>query len=84
MNNLFGERYEKPKLENTKKISERTTVLSEIMKEYDKSPNKKTQTMRNLNFFAKYIKTKDLYVLLSQMKTAKNPAALFWYFTKPK
>ena len=67
-----------------KSASERSLVFGDIMKEYDRSPNKKKQTIRNLNFFAKYIKTVDLYALLSQMKQAKNPAACFWGYVRPK
>src|SRR3990167_1833520 len=72
-----------PKKTEKKSFSERNAVFWDIMIEYDKSPNKKKQTIRNLNFFARYIKTKDLYHLLSRMKQSKNPAALFWYYVKP-
>lgn len=29
-------------------------------------------------------KTSDLYPFLSKLKESKNPAALFWFFVKPK
>ena len=66
------------------RITERSSVLGDIIKEYGRSPNKKNQTAKNLNFFARYIKTPDLYPLLSKMKLAKNPAAYFWSIVKPK
>lgn len=28
--------------------------------------------------------TKDLYVFVSKLREAKNPAAMFWWYVKPK
>ena len=65
--------------------SERASVVSDILEAVNSTHGiRKKLTAKNCAVFLSHIKTPDLYHLLSKMKTAKSPAAIFWYFVKPK
>ena len=65
--------------------NERASVISDILTLVNNSLGiKRKVTARNAAVFLSQYKTPDLYVLLSKMKQAKNPASLFWYFVKVK
>lgn len=65
--------------------SERALVISDILDLANKTHGiRKKIIPRVAAVFLSPIKTPDLYVLLSNMKRSKTPAALFWWTVKPK
>lgn len=82
---ILHSRDEQNTKQTTKKIrGERDLVISDILDLYHSVPFKRKQTHRNFAVMLSPFNVSQLYALLSNMKHAKNPAAMFWWTVKKK
>lgn len=71
----------------TKVKSPRDLIVGDIFNYFESREIKLMKRKMTMGYFATLLspfKEDLLYDLFSKIKEAKNPAALFWYFTKPK